>query len=66
MDERDGRILIIGMAAIGGLVIYQGIRIKRTINALDKLADVVLAKFDAEFQEEVDEAFEEIVENYDD
>lgn len=66
MDERDGRILLIGMIGLGGLAIFQGLRIKRVTRALDRLADAVLAKFEAEFQEEIDEAFEEIVDNYDD
>lgn len=48
-----------------GVLIYQGWKIQKVVNLLDRVVDVVDKHLDADIQQDVDELFQGIIENLD-
>lgn len=57
----------IGLASLAVIVtfVYQNYKINRTIDALDNLVDVIHDWMENDIQEDVNEKFEEIVQEFD-
>lgn len=53
------------IVGIIGVLIYQEVKIERLRNRLLETNDLLIDYVDADFQERVDEVFEEITESYD-
>lgn len=61
--EKGLTLVITGVIVV--VLVYQNHKLNRTINALDRLVSVIYEYMDADLQEDVDDAFEEIVDNFD-
>jgi flagellar biosynthesis/type III secretory pathway protein FliH len=65
MTEDEKRYVLFGFGLIAGSMIIFNIRMHRLVKEFRALRDDYLDHIESEYQDVVDEAFEEIVENYD-
>lgn len=60
------RLIMLGAGVVLGVQLVMIRELKRSINTMDALHGIMLLNLQREFQEQIDEEFVNIVENYDD
>lgn len=62
----DKRLIMLGAGVVIGVQLVMIRELKRSIKTMDALHGIMLLNLQREFQEQIDEEFVNIVENYDD